>query len=89
MVEENDELIDLYELLKVGSCGLSTEFAPKNLEFLKKGFEMRQEVAKIRLNGNLYKSADLIGSLKKMGYEDVEPNVFVDGILFPAYSKQQ
>ena len=47
MGEENDELLDLYELLKVGNCGLSTEFAPKNLEFLKKGFEMRQEVAKM------------------------------------------
>ena len=41
------------------------------------------------MSGNLYKSADLVSSLKQLGYNDVEANVVVDGYLFSAYSKQQ
>lgn len=42
-IEESEDLIDLYTLLKVGKSDLNTEFKPKNLEYLKKGFEIRQD----------------------------------------------
>ena len=88
-MDESDDLIDLYTLLKIGKSDFSTEFHPKNLNYLKKSLEIRQDIDRLRMSGNLYKSSDLVGSLKQMGYADVEANVVVDGALFPAYSKQQ